>query len=200
MDCRLQVLLLLSKSFRCRTFSDHKRALPEATANDRAYLITGIRNLRKASLVILLAPKQFFVAPTPVLDGAEMAYLIAAQYGIDTFKGMLDDSQNRELRIRHFFSSAGPEVGKVGFSVATGEIFVWVEVKKVQTGTVELTVVATGAFDRGLVTFYDNGQPHFSVKISDAAKAELRWKHPVSLTDKHRERLTWHRERVFQTE
>ena len=100
----------------------------------------------------MLAPKQFFVALTPALDGAEMAYLIAAQYGIDTFKGMLDDSQNRELRIRHFFSLAGPEVGKVGFSVATGEIFVWVEVKKVQIGTVELTAVATGGFAARSIT------------------------------------------------
>ena len=32
-----------------------------------------------------------------------MAYLIAAQYGNDAFKGMLDDPQNREPRIRHFF-------------------------------------------------------------------------------------------------
>ena len=30
-------------------------------------------------------------------------HLIAAQYGNDAFKGMLDDPQNREPRIRHFF-------------------------------------------------------------------------------------------------
>ena len=75
-----------------------------------------------------------------------MAYLIAAQYGNDAFKGMLDDPQNREPRIRHFFSSAGLEVEKVGFSVATGEIFVWVEGTKDQIGAVEFTAMATGAF------------------------------------------------------
>ena len=75
-----------------------------------------------------------------------MAYLIAAQYGNDAFKGMLDDPQNREPRIRHFFSSAGLEVEKVGFSVATGEIFVWVEGTKDQIGAVEFTAMATGVF------------------------------------------------------
>ena len=59
---------------------------------------------------------------------------------------MLDDFQNREPRIRHFFSSAGLEVGKVGFNVAIGEIFVCVEVTKAQIRAVELTAMATGAF------------------------------------------------------
>ena len=53
------------------------------------------------------------------------------------------------------------------------------------------------AFDRGLVTFDDEGRPHFSPTLSEAAHAELRWQNPIPLTDKHRKRLTWHRTTIF---
>lgn len=53
------------------------------------------------------------------------------------------------------------------------------------------------AFDRGLVTFDDEGQPQFSPSLSDAARAELRWRDRLPLTDKHRRRLIWHRSNVF---
>ena len=44
------------------------------------------------------------------------------------------------------FSSAGLEIEKVGFNVAVGEIFVWVEGTKDQIGAVEFTAMAAGAF------------------------------------------------------
>ncbi len=61
-----------------------------------------------------------------------------------------------------------------------------------------LSALWDAAFDRGLVTFDDEGQPHFSPCLSEIARAELRWQDPIPLTDKHRKRLTWHRSNVFQ--
>ncbi|SMF55606.1 HNH endonuclease [Azospirillum oryzae] len=54
------------------------------------------------------------------------------------------------------------------------------------------------AFDRGLVTFDDDGHPVFSPGLSEAAKTELRWYQPIPLTDKHRMRLAWHRAHLFE--
>lgn len=60
-----------------------------------------------------------------------------------------------------------------------------------------LSALWDAAFDRGLVTFDDDGRPVFSPALSKAARDELRWKRPVPLTDKHRMRLAWHRAHPF---
>ena len=62
-----------------------------------------------------------------------------------------------------------------------------------------LSALWDAAFDRGLVTFDDGGQPQFSPSLSDSARVELRWQDPIPLTDKHRKRLIWHRSKVFQS-
>ncbi len=63
-----------------------------------------------------------------------------------------------------------------------------------------LSALWDAAFDRGLVTFDDDGAPQFSPALSDAARAELRWHDVVPLTDRHRKRLAWHRSRLFACE
>ena len=60
-----------------------------------------------------------------------------------------------------------------------------------------LSALWDAAFDRGLVTFDDDGLPQFSPKLSETARAELRWQSPIPLTDKHRARLVWHRTEAF---
>ena len=60
-----------------------------------------------------------------------------------------------------------------------------------------LSALWDAAFDRGLVTFDDDGLPQFSRKLSETARAELRWQSPIPLTDKHRDRLVWHRAEAF---
>jgi len=61
-----------------------------------------------------------------------------------------------------------------------------------------LSALWDAAFDRGLVTFGDDGLPVFSIALSTSAVEELRWVNPISLTDKHRERLAHHRKEIFQ--
>lgn len=58
-----------------------------------------------------------------------------------------------------------------------------------------LSALWDAAFDRALVTFDDEGEPHFSPKLSEPARAELRWTSRLSLTDDHRQRFAQHRER-----
>ena len=60
-----------------------------------------------------------------------------------------------------------------------------------------LSALWDAAFDRGLVTFVDDGTPQFSPVLSAVARAELRWQAPLPLTDKHRKRLVWHRAELF---
>jgi hypothetical protein len=60
-----------------------------------------------------------------------------------------------------------------------------------------LSALWDAAFDRGLVTFDDEGRPTFSAKLSESARAELRWHAPIPLMDKHRVRLAWHRMNSF---
>lgn len=62
-----------------------------------------------------------------------------------------------------------------------------------------LSALWDAAFDQGLVTFDQEGRPQFSPLLSDAACAELRWHHPIALTDKHEQRLAWHRINQFKT-
>jgi len=61
-----------------------------------------------------------------------------------------------------------------------------------------LSALWDAAFDRGLATFDDDGHPLLSPRLSETARAELRWQNSVSLTDKHRARLATHRSTVFQ--
>ncbi len=61
-----------------------------------------------------------------------------------------------------------------------------------------LSALWDAAFDRGLVTFDQDGRPEFSSSLSEEARAELRWRNPIPLTDKHEQRLSWHRTRQFK--
>lgn len=61
-----------------------------------------------------------------------------------------------------------------------------------------LSALWDAAFDRGLVTFDGDGRPEFSPKLSEAARAELRWRAPIPLAKGHRLRLKWHRANLFE--
>lgn len=60
-----------------------------------------------------------------------------------------------------------------------------------------LSALWDAAFDKGLVTFDDDGKPEFSPKLSEAARDALQWRSPIQITDKHRKRLHWHRTILF---
>ncbi|MBW7057827.1 HNH endonuclease [Paracoccus bogoriensis] len=60
-----------------------------------------------------------------------------------------------------------------------------------------LSALWDAAFDRGLVSFADDGTPMFAPGLSGAARAALVWQAPLPLTDAHRRHLAWHRAQLF---
>ncbi len=54
------------------------------------------------------------------------------------------------------------------------------------------------AFDRGLVTFTNDGFPEFSKKLRKSSKEQLIFSTPIVLTDKQKMYLQWHRKYVFK--
>lgn len=60
-----------------------------------------------------------------------------------------------------------------------------------------LSALWDAAFDQGLVTFADSGEPVFSPALSGAGEAELRWRGALCLTKRQRINLSWHRASVF---
>jgi hypothetical protein len=60
-----------------------------------------------------------------------------------------------------------------------------------------LSALWDATFDAGLVTFEDDGTPHFSEALGKEARALLPWASPLPLTDKHRAYLAWHRAKEF---
>ena len=60
-----------------------------------------------------------------------------------------------------------------------------------------LSALWDAAFDRGLVSFTDDGAPIFSPQLSDAARSALHWSAPLRVTEHHRRRLALHRRTWF---
>ena len=60
-----------------------------------------------------------------------------------------------------------------------------------------LSALWDAAFDRGLVTFKDDGCPEFSPLLGARARSQMRFIEPISLTDEHRLRLKHHRKHIF---
>lgn len=60
-----------------------------------------------------------------------------------------------------------------------------------------LSALWDAAFDKGLVTFEDDGTPRFAPGLSAEARAALCWRAPLRLTAQHRAQLAWHRANAF---
>jgi len=60
-----------------------------------------------------------------------------------------------------------------------------------------LSALWDAAFDRGLVTFDDDGSPSFASGLSTQAQIALHWTVPLLLTAQHRVQLVWHRRHAF---
>ena len=60
-----------------------------------------------------------------------------------------------------------------------------------------LSALWDAAFDKGLVSFNDEGAPIFSKHLSAAAQDQLNWKATITLTPPQQTRLTWHRLHMF---
>ena len=138
------------------------------------------------------APLKEFEAKTANLPKTtEAERLIVQRIGQDIFRDRLMDYWQGRCPLTGITDSA---------LLRASHIIPWADCDSdaerlnVHNGLV-LSALWDAAFDRALVTFHDDGKPLFSPKLSDAARAELRWQAPLSLTDDHRQRLAQHRER-----
>ena len=60
-----------------------------------------------------------------------------------------------------------------------------------------LSALWDAAFDKGLVTFEDDGTPRYAPALGAEACAALGWTVPIALSAQHRLRMAWHREKIF---
>ena len=60
-----------------------------------------------------------------------------------------------------------------------------------------LSALWDAAFDKGLVTFDDEGCPEFSPILGASARSQMSYNGPILLNDEHRLRLKYHREIIF---
>lgn len=60
-----------------------------------------------------------------------------------------------------------------------------------------LSALWDAAFDAGLVSFDDSGEPLFSSVLTDASRSRLTWSTSLRLTAQHRQQLAWHRNNLF---
>ncbi len=140
------------------------------------------------------APLEAFHAATRGLPTTtEAERLVVQRVGQDIFRDRLMDywkgrcpltgiSDRALLRASHIIPWADCESDAERLDVHNGLL---------------LSALWDAAFDRALVTFDDQGRPHFSPSLSEVARAELRWRDPVPLTDEHRAHLALHREMYF---
>jgi hypothetical protein len=123
----------------------------------------------------------------------EAERLIVQRIGQDIFRSRLKD----------YWQGRRPLTGITDPALLrASHIIPWAECENVERLDVHngllLSALWDAAFDRALVTFDDDGKPEYSPRLSDRARAELRWNAPISLTDEHRRRLVPHRERAHQ--
>lgn len=137
--------------------------------------------------------KEFRAAVAGLPKSTEAERLIIQRVGQDIFRD----------RLMTYWQSRCPSTGITDPALLrASHIIAWkdcasdAERLDVHNGLL-LSALWDAAFDRGLVTFDDDGRPQFSTKLSDTARTELRWQAPVPLTDMHRARLSWHRTEAF---
>jgi hypothetical protein len=136
------------------------------------------------------APLQEFIARTRGLpDSTEAEKLVVQRVGQDIFRD----------RLLAYWQGCCPLTGVTERALLrASHIKPWkdcdsdAERLDVHNGLL-LSSLWDAAFDGGLVSFDDAGEPLFSPHLGEPARSLLRWDRPLPLNDKHREKLRWHR-------
>lgn len=138
------------------------------------------------------APLREFQAKTKDLPKAtEAERLVIRRIGQDVFRAGLTDYWQGRCPLTGI---TDPALLRASHIVPWSECESDAERLNVHNGLL-LSALWDAAFDRTLVTFDDQGKPEFSPRLSEQARAELRWSSPIPLTHEHRRRLARHRER-----
>ena len=140
------------------------------------------------------APLQEFLLKVKGLpQTTEIERLVVQRVGQDIFRASLMDYWQGRCPLTGI---TDPDLLRASHIIAWKDCETDTERLDVHNGLL-LSALWDAAFDRGLVTFDDDGRPKFSPDLSEVARAELRWRDQIPLTDKHRARLAWHRANLF---
>lgn len=155
-----------------------------------------LRRVYELTISLPDAPLRQFethVADLPQTTEAER--LVVQRIGQDIFRAGLMDYWQRRCPLTGI---SDPALLRASHIIPWSECESNAERLDVYNGLL-LSALWDAAFDRALVTFDDEGKPEFSPRLSKQARAELRWRSPIFLTDEHRRRLLHHRERARST-
>jgi hypothetical protein len=161
--------------------------------NSLGELYAALRRVYELGVSLPDAPLKEFESKTANLPKAtEAERLIVQRIGQDIFR----------VRLMDYWQSRCPLTGITDPALLrASHIIPWADCEtdaerlNVHNGLL-LSALWDAAFDRALVTFDDEGNPEFSKTLSEAARAELRSRSRITLTDEHRVRLARHRERA----
>lgn len=181
-----------------------ERAFPPAKGHaaalafpDRASLFDGVRSVYRLSLSLPTLPYEQYLKDTEHLGDTEADRTQKIRIGQDRFRDALmtywqsccplTGVNNPELlRASHIIPWADCESDDQRLDVHNGLL---------------LSSLWDAAFDAGLVTFDELGRAIASPLLCNAAATELKLDEAprLNLTDKHRERLKWHRDNIWQS-
>jgi hypothetical protein len=136
------------------------------------------------------APLAAFAARTRDLPRTtEAEQLVIRRIGQDVFRESLLAYWGGRCPLT---SIAEPELLRASHIIPWAECESDAERLDVHNGLL-LSALWDAAFDRGLVSFDDDGAPLFSPRLSGTARQALGWSAPLRLTDGHRKQLARHR-------
>lgn len=164
--------------------------------SSRDKLFEAVRSIYRLSVSLPTLPYEDFIKDTAHLGDTESEQLQKVRIGQERFRSALMDYWNKAcpltgvtdpalLKASHIIPWADCESDKERLNVHNGFL---------------LSALWDAAFDEGLVTFDDLGRPVASPVLSELARNVLGLDtvQPLNLTDQHRQRLQWHRERVWK--
>jgi putative restriction endonuclease len=163
--------------------------------SSRDALFMGVSAVYRLSLSLPTLPYEDFLKETAGLGDTEAESAQKVRIGQDRFRSALMSYWNQScpltgiaepalLRASHIIPWADCESDKERLNVHNGLL---------------LSALWDAAFDRGLVTFSDQGEVIASPRLSDAARRTLKIDQapPLELVDEQRSRLDWHRKRIW---
>ena len=136
--------------------------------------------------------QQFERLAAPLPRATEVERLVVQRIGQDIFRASLMDYWQGRCPLTGI---SDPALLRASHIIPWADCPSDAERLDVHNGLL-LSALWDAAFDRALVSLDDDGRPIFSPLLSEHARAELRWRAPVSLKGEHRQRLAHHRKRL----
>jgi predicted restriction endonuclease len=152
----------------------------------------------RLSLSLPTLPYEDFLKETAGLGDTEADRAQKVRIGQDRFRSALMSYWNQSCPLTGI---ADPALLRASHIIPWAECESDKERLNVHNGLL-LSALWDAAFDRGLVTFSDQGEVIASLRLSDAARRALKIDHapPLELVDEQRLRLDWHRSRIWFAE